>query len=93
MEFSYVKRQNAHLFKTLEDPVLLNVESVQNYVPLYTRFFSLNSTNYNNINLNNKLSLKQINSKTSENIYQGILLNSVGIETASQPIFLNSVHY
>ncbi len=31
----------------------LNVISLQNYVPLYKRFFSLNSTNWNSINLDN----------------------------------------
>lgn len=31
----------------------LNVTSLQNYVPLYKRFFSLNSTNWNSINLDN----------------------------------------
>ena len=31
----------------------LNVLSLQNYVPLYKRFFSLNSTNWNSINLDN----------------------------------------
>ena len=88
MEFSYVKKQNTALFETLEDPALLNVELAQNYVPLYTRFFSLNSTNYNHINLNNKLSLNKIISKERENIYTGILVNSVGIETAPQSIFV-----
>jgi hypothetical protein len=31
----------------------LNVTSLQNYIPLYKRFFSLNSTNWNSINLDN----------------------------------------
>ena len=48
MTVHYVKRRNAELFKGLE---ILNVSSVQNYIPIYNRFFSLNETNYNNINL------------------------------------------
>ena len=60
MEFSYQKNDNSLLFSSLEDPNLLNVSNTQNYVPLYSKFFNLNSSNANNINLNNKFSLKNI---------------------------------
>ena len=52
MEFSYQKNDNSLLFSSLEDPNLLNVSNTQNYVPLYSKFFNLNSSNSNNINLN-----------------------------------------
>jgi hypothetical protein len=51
---NYQKRKNAELFKSLEDPNSLFLSETQNYIPIYTRFFSLNDTNYNNINLNHK---------------------------------------
>ena len=49
---NYQKRKNAELFQSLEKTA--NVSKLQNYIPIYSRFFSLNLQNYNNINLNNK---------------------------------------
>lgn len=49
---NYQKRKNSELFQSLEK--IANVSKLQNYIPIYSRFFSLNLQNYNNINLNNK---------------------------------------
>ena len=46
---NYRKNKNASFLKQLEE--ILDVEGVQNYIPLYTRFFELNETNWNSINL------------------------------------------
>ncbi len=46
---NYRKNKNASFLKQLEE--ILDVENVQNYIPLYTRFFELNETNWNSINL------------------------------------------
>ena len=67
MELHYKKNNNKDLFTDLEKKELLNVEKVQNFVPLYLNYFSLNETNYNNINLNQKYNLVSINKKVSEN--------------------------
>ena len=48
----YQKRKNIDLFENLEK--IANVSKLQNYIPIYSHFFSLNLQNYNNINLNNK---------------------------------------
>jgi len=55
MNFSlyYRKNKNDELFQSLEKSDL-GLEKLQNYVPLYEKFFSLNTTNYNSINLNQK---------------------------------------
>ena len=47
----YTKNKNDELLKNLEKN--LQVQSLQNYIPLYRRFFSLNATNWNSINLDN----------------------------------------
>ena len=47
----YQKRKNGALFKCLENPTGLFLSNLQNYIPIYTKFFSLNETNYNNINI------------------------------------------
>ena len=51
---NYQKRKNTELFKHFEEPNTLFLSKTQNYIPIYTRFFNLNDTNYNSINLNNK---------------------------------------
>ena len=55
MNFSlyYRKNKNEELFHSLEKSSL-GLEKLQNYVPLYEKFFSLNPTNCNSINLNQK---------------------------------------
>jgi len=51
---NYQKRKNTELFKRFEESTSLFLSKTQNYIPIYTRFFNLNDTNYNSINLNNK---------------------------------------
>ena len=62
MEFFYKKNDNADLFKTLEKEELTNISKLQNYIPIYDRFFKLSNTNYNAINLNNNF-IKSIDTK------------------------------
>ena len=65
IEVNYQKRKNVELFKSLEEPELLFLSNAQNYIPIYTKFFSLNETNYNSINLNHKWYISSIH-KSSE---------------------------
>jgi len=44
----YRKNKNAASFKTME---AVGMTQMQNYIPLYNRFFKLNATNWNSINL------------------------------------------
>ena len=57
---NYQKRKNLELFKCFENPAGLHLSHVQNYNPVYKRIFSLNDTNYNNINLDNKLYITSV---------------------------------
>lgn len=68
MNFSlyYRKNKNEDLFKTLENSDF-KITNLQNYVPLYDNFFSLNTTNYNSINLNQKYYLTSIIKVTDRN--------------------------
>jgi hypothetical protein len=61
IEIKYQKRKNTELFKSLENPNALFLSKIQNYIPIYNRFFSLNNTNYNNINLNHTWYISNIN--------------------------------
>ena len=63
MEINYQKRKNIELFEAFKSTETLNLSNVQNYIPIYNQFFSLNETNYNSINLNNLWYLTNISCK------------------------------
>jgi hypothetical protein len=67
IQLDYQKRKNTELFKSLEDSGSLYTSLSQNYIPIYKRFFSLNETNYNNINLNHKWYISGVNEKNDVN--------------------------
>ena len=64
---NYQKRKNTELFKGLEKPETLFLSKTQNYIPIYDRFFSLNESNYNSINLNHKWYLYNIKNNIDAN--------------------------
>jgi len=86
MELSYQKNDNSKLFSSLVKPDLLNVTTIQNYIPIYSRFFALTNANYNSINLKQTYSLYNITSKYSENTFQGKVKDSYG-NTHTKDIF------
>ena len=63
---NYQKRKNINLFSKFQTNKRISLSSVQNYVPIYDRFFSLNNTNYNSINLNHLWSISDIKEKEKE---------------------------
>ena len=86
----YQKRKNNELFESLEKPDRLFLSKTQNYIPIYQRFFSLNKTNYNNVNLNNKWHISSINDCVDENpnVFNCIITNTNNIKkTKHIPIF------
>ena len=67
---NYDKRKNTNLFSKFQTNKHINLEKVQNYIPIYDRFFSLNTTNYNSINLNHMWvisDIKDIKNKDNDN--------------------------
>jgi hypothetical protein len=76
---NYQKRKNTHLFTKFQSNKNLHLSNVQNYIPIYNRFFSLNNTNWNSINLNHKWSIADVkDSKVkddNENIFTCKLKN------------------
>ena len=63
-DINYIKNDNSVLFKSLEDN---DIQSPQNYVPLYKNFFDLSPNNYNKINLNQHFKLEDIKSIDNKN--------------------------
>jgi len=67
-QLNYRKNKNVELFKDIQEK--MGVSKVQNYMPLYQHYFSLNNTNYNGMNLNTFKSINHIQSKIDENTYK-----------------------
>lgn len=67
VDLNYQKRKNVELFKSLEDSKSLFLSKTQNYIPIYQRFFELNDTNWNSINLNHKWYISGIKEGDEEN--------------------------
>ena len=42
MEFTYRKSDNSELFSNITGKDKLDIENPQNYIPIYTKFFSMN---------------------------------------------------
>jgi hypothetical protein len=58
---NYQKRKNNNLFNKFQTNKKINLSNVQNYIPIYDKFFLLNNTNWNSINLNHQWSMYDIN--------------------------------
>lgn len=86
----YQKRKNTELFKSLEKPENLFLSTPQNYIPIYNRFFSLNETNFNNINLNHFCYLYNIKNRVenSKNLFQCRIKNIKNDKVKDKNIFI-----
>ena len=86
IKINYQKRKNAELFKTLE---CYDFKNTQNYIPIYNRFFSLNETNFNNVNLNHEWYLTNIkeNVEENKNLYNCYLKNQTTQKTKTKQVF------
>ena len=91
VDLNYQKRKNIELFKSLEDSKSLFLSKTQNYIPIYKRFFELNDTNWNSINLNNKWYISNINEKIEDNsrLYNCRLKNLVNNKSKDKEVFLD----
>ena len=87
MKFSYNKRDNSKLFSSLEKKDSANISKIQNYIPLYNKFFTLNQSNYNNVNLDNYYSLYNISEKESDNKFEGVVVDKNNKKQKKQIFF------
>ena len=86
---NYQKRKNLELFKCLEKPETLFLSKTQNYIPIYNKFFTLNDSNYNNINLNNKWYISNV-AETDEyncHLFNCTLKNLVNNKSKDKEVF------
>jgi hypothetical protein len=73
---NYQKRKNNSLFNKFLTNKNINLSDVQNYIPIYERFFSLNESNFNSINLNHKWAISDIKD-IKHNDHQHIFLSKL----------------
>jgi len=88
----YQKRKNSELFKSLEDPEIFSLSNPQNYIPIYNKFFSLNESNYNGVNFNNKWYISDINKKVEDtiNLYNCKIKNIINNKVKNYEVFFKS---
>lgn len=85
---NYQKRKNIELFKVLEENENLSLSLTQNYIPIYKRFFNLNETNYNSVNLNHPLFISNIKETIDdEKIYRCKIKNINNQKTKEKNVF------
>jgi len=89
ISINYQKRKNSELFKSLEKPDLTFLSKTQNYIPIYTKFFSLNETNYNSINLNHKWYISNVkhNDENISNLYNCKIKNINNNKVKDKEVF------
>ena len=75
----YKKNDNSQLFSYLEKN---GFSGIQNYIPIYSRFFNLDENNFNNINLNNRYSIKEIVKRDNPQIPVIIMTAHSDLESA-----------
>jgi hypothetical protein len=66
MNINYQKRKNVNLFNKFQSHPSLKLTNIQNYIPIYDRFFALNNTNYNSVNLNHTWYVSDIKENNSQ---------------------------
>ena len=71
LQINYQKRKNANLFNKFQTNKTINLANIQNYIPIYDRFFSLNNTNWNSINLNHRWNITDVISLNKTNTDNG----------------------
>jgi hypothetical protein len=90
----YQKRKNTNLFIKFQTNNSTNLTNIQNYMPIYERFFSLNNTNYNSINLNHQLYISDIKDTNVKDICNENILNcklkhiTDNVQTTTKSVFI-----
>ena len=66
-EIYYKKNNNNEIFRYFNNTEINKITKIQNYIPIYRKFFQLNEKNFNMINLNQTNSIKKIKLKDKDN--------------------------
>ena len=81
-------KNRAGVKQTLEGTNNLKLKNIQNFVPLYNKFFILNENNWNNINLKHRKTAVTLGSRTSFNNITCELYDSKTQSSSENSIFV-----
>ena len=89
MEFNieYNKTKSENL-KTLDDYNIVFNKQIQNYLPIYNLFFTLNENNYNNITLNTNYSIESFDERINFNNFKCTLKNNKNDKFEKKLVFI-----
>ena len=63
IQLNYEKRKNTKLFEQFRNTTIHDFHEIQNYIPIYNKFFDLNENNYNSFNLNHPFYLREMSNE------------------------------
>ena len=81
-ELTYCKCKNPRWFESLEQP-LIGLRNLQNYIPLYRRFFLLSDSNHNSIGLNQRHHIASIAEVVGKNVVNATLTTDADASSSS----------
>jgi hypothetical protein len=82
-ELTYCKCKTPKLFESLEHPTI-GLRNLQNYIPIYRRFFLLSDSNHNSIGLNQRRHLASIAEVVSKNVVNATLTENADASSSSK---------
>ncbi len=77
----YKKNDNKKLFNQLNNLENNNIYSIQNYIPIYDNFFSINQKNWNSFNLNHEYQIQEIKEQHNHNTFSIVIQKDNKCET------------
>ena len=84
----YKKNDNSKIFSYLSEKTENKVKNIKNFIPIYSRFFSLSEKNHNAINLNHKFCIDNIKSDDeSKNTYNVTLFDNSKNKVSKKSFF------
>jgi hypothetical protein len=81
----YEKRKNTEFFRQLNS--VFSFQEIQNYIPIYKKFFVLNETNYNSINFNQHYFITDIQEKKERAVCQCIVREKEDLGLFEKQVF------
>jgi hypothetical protein len=85
--FNYTKRNNEELFNSMNQENM-QLNTCQNYIPIYQTFFDINNSNYNSFNLNHRFYLNLIKEPINYSIYNSEIIDSSLNEVVNNECFI-----
>ena len=84
---NYAKRRNIDLFTQLKEEGGMDMEYIQNYIPIYTRFFDMNPTNCECVGTHNPIYVSRVVEKETPVTYRVERSSADGKKTQTTSVF------